>query len=54
MRASMAPPNDPLAIAAQTMLQAPYVEFGTIIIKVTKWFNSWIGDVEKVENYDNP
>lgn len=49
MRASMAPAQDPLAIAAQTMLQAPYVEYGTVTIKLTRWFGNIVGDIEKVE-----
>jgi len=48
VRASMAPVQDPLAIAAQTMLQAPYVVNGTVIIKLTRWFDNWVGDIEKV------
>lgn len=49
IRASMAPVQDPLAIAVQTMFQCPYVENGTVIIKLTKWFDNIVGDVEKVE-----
>lgn len=51
-RASMAPAQDPLAIACQTMLQAPYVVHGTVTIKLTKWFGNILGDVVKVEHYD--
>lgn len=49
LRASMAPAQDPLAIAAQTMLQAPYVEYGTVIIRLTRWFDNIVGDIEKIE-----
>jgi hypothetical protein len=49
-RASMAPAQDPLAIAAQTMLQAPYVIRGTVTIKLTRWFGNILGDVVKVEH----
>lgn len=45
---SMAPAQDPLAIAAQTMLQAPYVTEGEVIIKLTYWFGNWVGDVYAV------
>lgn len=48
-RASMAPAQDPLAIACQTMLQAPYVTHGTVTIKLTKWYSNILGDVVKVE-----
>lgn len=48
-RASMAPAQDPLAIACQTMLQAPYVTYGTVTIKLTRWFGNVLGDVMKVE-----
>lgn len=49
LRASMAPAQDPLAIAAHTMLQAPYVIRGTVIIKLTRWFDNIVGDIEKIE-----
>lgn len=45
----MSPCPDPLAIAAQTMLQAPHVQQGTVTIKLSKWFNAIVGDVIKVE-----
>jgi len=45
----MSPPQDPLAIAAQTMLQAPYVKNGTIMIKLSLWFGNIVGDIQKVE-----
>lgn len=53
MRASMAPVQDPLAIAAQTLLQAPYIKNGTIIIKLTRWFGNVVGDIEKVVSAEN-
>lgn len=52
IRASMAPSQDPLAIAAQTILQAPYVKNGSIIIKLSPWFGHYVGDIELVETYD--
>ena len=48
IRRSLAPCSDSLAIAAQTMLQAPYVTNGTVIIKLTRWFDNWVGDIEKI------
>lgn len=49
----MAPAQDPLAIAAQTMLHCPYVKQGTITIKLSPWFGNWVGDIFKVEeNYE--
>lgn len=48
-RSSMAPAQDPLAIAAQTLLQAPYVEFGAIYIKLSYWMDNWHGDIERIE-----
>lgn len=50
VRASMAPVQCPLAIAAQTINgAAPYVVTGTITIKLTSWFGNIVGDIEKVE-----
>lgn len=51
IRASMAPAQDPLAIAVQTMLQAPYAIQGSvsITIKLTRWFGNIVGDIVKVE-----
>jgi hypothetical protein len=45
----MAPAQDPLAIAAQTILQAPYVENGIVYIKLSRWFGNIVGDIERIE-----
>lgn len=45
----MAPAPDILAIAAQTILQCPYVNEGTVTIKLTRMFGHYHGDVVKVE-----
>lgn len=47
-RASLAPAQDPLAIAAQTLLQAPYAETG-ITIKLSFWLGNWHGDIVSVD-----
>lgn len=53
VRKSMAPAQDPLAIATQTMLQCPYVTEGTVTIKLSRWYGKFVGDVEKVEQRRN-
>lgn len=47
----MAPVQDPLSIAVQTMFQCPYVTTGTVHIKLSLWFGQYVGDVERIE-YD--
>lgn len=49
----MAPAQCPLAIAAQTLLQAPYAKNATVTIKLTRWFGNVVGDVVKVEEHGN-
>lgn len=49
MRSSMTPAQDPLAIACQTMQQAPYVTKGEVIIKLSKWYSNIVGDVISVK-----
>ena len=49
MSMSMAPAQDPLAIAAQALLQAPYAEAG-ITVKLSYWLGHWHGDIVSVEH----
>lgn len=51
-RASMAPPQDPLAIAAQTLLTAPYTmqySYCEVTIKLCRWFGQYVGAIERIE-----
>lgn len=53
MRSSLAPAQDPLAIAAQTLLQCPYAWNANteIVVRLSFWMNNWHGDVDSIQHY---